>query len=60
MVDVLHSEIQANEENWNFIIVGYVMGAKPYYAHLLSFATRSWNPSSLKLFSRDNGYFFLN
>lgn len=38
MAKVLHFEIRANEEKWKFMILGYVIGAKPYYAHLLSFA----------------------
>lgn len=44
MVEVIkETEIRANEKKWSCSLVGYVMGVKPYFARLLSFAIRSWN-----------------
>lgn len=58
MTEIIESEIRENEARWKYALAGYVMGAKPYFAHLLFFAIHSWNPSVAKLFSRENEYFF--
>lgn len=46
------------ESIWENIIVGYVVGKRPYYPSLCAYARRAWSPKGkLDVFSRENGYF---
>lgn len=52
-------EIKLNKERWKNILVGYVVGSKPYVNHLKAAVLRMWKlKSNMQVFMRDNCYFF--
>ena len=58
-VAVPRSDILPNTDKWKDMLVGYVLGDKPFYMRLKACVGTLWKPTcSLVVHSRDNGYFF--
>jgi len=56
---ISRSEFEENLERWSNILIGYVLGDKPFYLHLKACAGRIWKLTcSLEIHSRKNRFSF--